>query len=621
MPSQRIPTLFTVFFTCGCLLGSAVAANNDVTATHFYVAPDGSDSNRGTRDQPFASLDRARQAVRAANKRMSSDMVVVLRGGVYWIDGTLSFDAADSGTDGHRVIYRAESGETPIISGGRLVAGWKRDAGGRWKAPAPIDDFRQLYVNGRRATRAKGDAPSALELDGEDGYSTTDVGMADWKNADDLEFCYFNIWAHTRCKARSIRREGDRAMITMLQPYFTHAKTKEGVQVTNPSQLQGVYLENALELLDEPGEWYLDRKSKMVYYMPRDGEEMTHAEVIVPALERLVELQGAIDRPVSNLAFQGITFAHGSWLRPSEIGFVDVQANAVLDWKKPLRREGGLFALHNEHVKTPSNLVCHAAKSVCFERCTFTKLGSGGIDLEYGAQDNVIVGCHFCDISGSAIQVGDVLKDDHHPDDPRKIIKNNSVTNNYIHDCGMDYWGSVGVFVGYTEATVIAHNEITQMPYSGISMGWGWGEEDAGGGPENYYQPFRYDTATPAKDNRVECNHIHHVAQKLHDTGAIYTLGNQPGSVIRTNHIHDVGNANGGLYAGLYPDEGSGLIEFTNNVVYGVAKPLHCNNQAQNRIDTCNIHDNYLGSNPEEAATIIDTAGLEPSYRDLLENR
>ena len=197
-----------------------------------------------------------------------------------------------------------------------------------------------------------------------------------------------------------------------------------------------------------------------------------------------------------------------------------------------MKRDGGLTAVHNEHLKSPANVVCHAAKSIRFERCTFTRLGGGGIDLEFGAQDNVDRPAAASTTSrASAIQIGDVLKDDHHPDDPRKIVKNNAVVNYYIHDCGVEYWGSVGVFAGYTEGTVIAHNEIARLPYSGISVGWGWGEEDAGGGNPNYHQPFKYDTPTPAKNNRIEYNHIHDVMQQDATTArAIYTLGNMPGT-------------------------------------------------------------------------------------------
>ena len=321
---------------------------------------------------------------------------------------------------------------------------------------------------------------------------------------------------------------------------------------------------------------------------------MTKVRVVAPAVEKLVELRGTLDQPVENVHFVGITFAEAGWLLPSEIGLVDVQANFLLNWKEPMRREQGITAVHNEQLKSPANVVCHAAKGLRFERCTFTRLGGAGIDVEFGSQDNVISGCRFHDISGTAVQVGDVLKDDHHPDDPRKIVKNNAVVNNYIHDCCVEYMGGVGVFAGYTDGTVIAHNEICRLPYSGISVGWGWGEEDAGGGAAHYYMPFKYDTPTPAGNNRMEYNHIHHVMNPLQDGGGIYTLGNMAGTVIRGNHIHD----NPGAPGGIYLDEGSGFIEVTGNVVYNVRTPMNYNNRNQNRIATCNEHDNFFGIRP-----------------------
>ena len=213
-----------------------------------------------------------------------------------------------------------------------------------------------------------------------------------------------------------------------------------------------------------------------------------------------------------------------------------------------------------------------------------------------------------------------MLKDDHHPDDPRMVVKNNTVMNNFIHDCCVEYMGGVGVFAGYTDGTVIGHNEICRLPYSGISVGWGWGEEDAGGGAESYYMPFKYDTPTPAGNNRMESNHIHQVMNPLQDGGGIYTLGNMAGTVIRGNHIHD----NPGVPGGIYLDEGSGFIEITGNVVYNVRTPMNYNNRNQNRIATCNEHDNYFGTGADrgtspEAKKIVDQAGLMPEYRDLLQ--
>ena len=587
---KRMPRPLAVPLLWGLLLAQPpVILGAAAVQMTFYVPPTGNDGDSGTEAKPFRSIERARDAVRRVNREMTGDVVVVLRGGTYRLDCTVVFDHRDSGTNGHRVVYRSPPGESAVLSGGRQIAGWVADAAGRWKAGATVGDFRQLYVNGVRAVRARGGPLPGAELFGEDGYRTTRAEMANWGNPDDVELCYYVTWTHSRCKVRSIARQGDHAVITMLQPWFRLARTKEGVRVKLPS-----YVENAFELLDEPGEWYLNRKTQTVYYIPRPGEDLRRAEVIAPAVERLIELRGTLDKPVRSIRFEGLTFADASWLRTSRIGLADVQANFLPDPEKPLKRMGAVTTVHNENLKSPSNVVCHAARGCRFERCTFTRLGSGGIDLEHGAQDNVIAGCHFHDISGTAIQVGDVLKGDHHPDDPRAIVKNNRIENNTIHDCCVEYQGGVGIFVGYTDATAIAHNEICRLPYSGVSVGWGWGEEDAGGGATHYHQPFRYKSPTPARNNRIEHNHIHHVMLERNDGGGVYTLSNQPGTVIRGNHIHD----NRGAPGGIYLDEGSGFIEVTGNLVYSVPRAMNFNNRAQNRIATCKVHDNFFGHRP-----------------------
>jgi len=580
----------------------------------FHVSTVGSDVNGGTEAAPFKTIERARDAVRKVNAKMTGDIVVLIAGGTYRLERTLVFEPADSGTGGHDVIYRAWPGETVILSGGRAVAGWKADAGGRWKASAPVDDFRQLYVGGVRAVRARGGPLPGAEFFGQDGYKTTAVAMAGWANLEDVEFRYPVTWTDTRLKVRGIAREGDRAVITMVQPAFTLARTKEGVQVKFP-----MAVENAIGLLDAPGEWYLDRRTRTVYYLPRPGEDMAKVEVVAPALERLVELRGTPAEPVHHLRFVGLTFADATWLAPGREGFVDVQANFRFDPDpaKRLERDGHVQVVHNEHLKSPSHIVCRAARAVRFEACTFTRLGSGGIDLECGSQACAIIGCEFYDISATAVQVGDVLKDDHHPDDPRRVVAGNTIANCYIHDVGVEFNGSVGIFVGYTDGTVIAHNEIAALPYSGVSIGWGWGEEDAGGGAPNYVQPFRYDKPTVARSNRCEFNHIHHVMQMLNDGGGIYTLSNQPGTVIRANHVHDSRGGPGGIYL----DEGSGFIEVTGNCVHDVPRPMNYNNKAQDRHKTCNEHDNFFDVKPGQDGfpqKVADEAGLEAPWRPLL---
>ncbi len=357
---------------------------------------------------------------------------------------------------------------------------------------------------------------------------------------------------------------------------------------------------------------------------------MGSAEVIVPALEDFVRVAGTLDRPVHDIRFEGITFAYASWLQPSRIGHVDVQANFTMPPSNLLVRAGNaqpsgagpaLFSpVLAEALRSPANVTLDAAKSIRFERCIFTHLGGAGLDIQHGSQDNIVSGTRFEDIAGSAIQIGDVI--DHHPADPRAVQRNNHVENCYIVDVANYYIAGVGIFVGYTDGTVLAHNEITQLPYSGISVGWGWGETDVDGG--GYYQPIRFDTPTVARNNRVEFNHVHHVTQLLWDGAGIYTLGIMPGSIIRGNHVHD----NPGVPGGIYLDEGSGQIEVTGNLVYNVkrwgnreARPMNFNNRRQNRIATCPVHDNHFYENrPPDAAfprDIAEKAGLEPAYGDI----
>ena len=153
---------------------------------------------------------------------------------------------------------------------------------------------------------------------------------------------------------------------------------------------------------------------------------------------------------------------------------------------------------------------------------------------------------------------------------------------------------------------------------------------DAGGGAKRYHVPYKYATPTPSGNNRIEHNHIHHVMKEFQDGGGIYTLGNMPGTIIRGNHIHD----NWGIPGGIYLDEGSGFIEITGNVAYNVYRGVHYNNRKQNRIATCNEHDNFFGIRPDdlegprtpdgapparpEIRQILDKAGPIPKYRDIL---
>ncbi|HPO12496.1 MAG TPA: right-handed parallel beta-helix repeat-containing protein [Candidatus Hydrogenedentes bacterium] len=595
----------------------AVPMRDTTNHAKFYVSPDGSDDNPGTKELPVKTIQKARDMLRDQTVDKTKDFTVVLRGGVYRLDAPLTFGPRDSGKKGGRVIYAAAPEETPVISGGVLIAGWEQESNGRWKASVPLKDFRQLYVNGKRAQRARGICPENVErygdqksIDADAGFLFPDGAMADWKNPGAMELGFYNSWSHMICRVERITRDlQGRAVVKMLQPWFTLTSNKEGVQAKLPE-----YMENALELLDEPGEWYYDRQDKILYYLPRDSEDMTKAEVAAPQLETLMRVEGRAGQTVRNIVFHGITFADATWTRPNRIGHPDVQANFCFNNTNIFTRDGSLVNVHNEYIKSPANVVLRQAEGCRFEGCTFTRLGGAGLDIERGSKNNFVNVCEFFDISGSAIQVGDVLAVDHHPKTPGQITRNNRIANNRIHDIGMEYQDSIGVFGGYVDGTIIAHNEIFQLPYSGVSVGWGWGEEDAGGGAyENI--PYRYVSPTPSGANQIVANHIHHVMLRRNDGGGIYMLGNQPATVIRDNYIHDNGPDGPG---GIYLDEGSGFIEVTNNSVYSVPTAMNYNNRAQDRITTCFEHDNFfdiMPNQPEFSQAVADHAGLESAYR------
>ena len=273
--------------------------------TAFYVAPSGSDANPGTEAKPFATIEKARQAVRAVNKEMTGDIVVVLRGGIYPIDRTIAFDADDSGTGGHNVIYRAQAGETPIISGGKPVVGWQAGPEGTLEGAGPgrtISASCTSTAIGRRGPGARRPPDSNLpaKTATRPRPSTWPTGRipAIWSSATPSS----GPTRGARCRASSGKATGRSSPCS--SPTSPRPRPRRACNVATPPDSR-CYIENALELLDEPGEWYLDRTAKTVYYMPRQGEDMTKAEVIAPAVEKLVELRGTLDRPVHNIQFRG----------------------------------------------------------------------------------------------------------------------------------------------------------------------------------------------------------------------------------------------------------------------------------------------------------------------------
>jgi hypothetical protein len=577
-------------------VGSGLAAERSA-GVEFYVAPNGSDAGPGTKDKPFATIAKARDAVRAVVRSgLKANVQVQLRAGVHRPEETLTFGPEDSGTERFSITYAAYPGEQVTVSGGRPIVGWKKGEGAVWVAPVPgVKDgwyFRHLFVNGRRAIRARTPNEDAKEPSWTLSGATLAADLSRytltlpkgllgaWSNPTDIEVMVAGNWEINRLPVQSIDRE---AGVVVLAP--PHAQGHEAIR---PGPGRWCHFENAPELLDQPGEWCLDRPTATLRYWPLPGEDMSRAEVIAPALQRLVEVKGTAAHPVRNLHFRGICFEHTSLPLPPG-GHLGIQACHCTVGK----------SWHGAWGRVPAAIRWDYVERSSLEDGALAHLGSCGIELVTSCRDNLIQGNHITDVSGNGIMLGG-------PRDEAEVPKRNRISNNHVHACGVEYYGAVGIWVGFAQQAVIAHNLVHDLPYSGISVGWQWNP-----------QP------TPCKENTIEFNHVYDVMNRLCDGGCIYTLGFQPGTVIRGNHLHDAHRsryAQGAPNNGMFIDEGSKGFLFERNVIYNTAAELVRFNQCSR--DWHTWRDNHFGPEAEvkkAGQEIIAQAGLEPPYRQRLQ--
>jgi len=601
------------------------------TAVEFWVAPDGNDANPGTPAQPLASIATAqRQAreLRRLNQVGTDEPVrIILRGGVYQLDSPLFFRPEDSGTETSPTLIEAAPNEQPVVSGGVPIQGWTKAKGkipglpsaarGQvWVADAPkfggrLLEFRQLWVNDRKAIRARepnGDTLNRLvawdKTNQAAWVSTPALGAV--RHPAQLEMIIDQVWEIAVLRVKSIRLDGGKACLTFQQPEskieFEHPwpPVEVGTNYHAP-----FLLANAIAFLDSPGEWFEDLAAGKVYYWPRPGEDLTRTRVVAPALENLVRAEGMPDRPVEHLAFRGVRFEHATWLRPSEAGHVPLQASMFMLDAYRLKPKGTAERpkLDNQAWlgRAPGGVTVANANHVSFARCRFEHMASAGLDFQSGTHDDLIEGCVFRDLGGNGMQIGkfaDPGRETHlayNPADEREICTHEIIANNLVTDCGTEDWGSVGIAAGYVRQTAIQHNEISHLPYTGISLGWGWTR-----------------ATNCMRDNVIYANHIHHVATRMGDTAGIYTLSAQPGTVVNENSVHDivmspyVPDPDHWFY--LYLDEGSSYITVRDN---------WC--PAKKFLKNANGPGNVWGNNgPMVSEKIKTAAGLETSFLDIL---
>lgn len=613
-----------LFVTAICILCS-----HWLLAGEIWISPKGSDFNDGTCQSPKATLTsalrQAREWRRTEDNRIQGGITIYMEGGTYAFYEPVFIRPEDSGTKESPTIIRSVGDEKVILSGGISIKGWKKQ-GKVWVADVPVFngrplDFRQLWVNGKKAVRAR---------DVEDFEKMNRICSVDEKNeilyvpavsirrlidnkgnlkAKYAEMVLHQMWCVANLRIRSVEVQGDSAAIRFHQPesriQFEHPWPRP--MVTTDGHNSAFYLTNARELQDVPGEWYHDIDARKVYYYPREGEKMQEAEVIVPAVETLVRVEGTLDRPVCHIRFEKITFSYTTWMRPSEKGHVPLQAGMYLTdgyridpkmqrnyLNHPLDNQGWLG-------RPAAAVRVVAARQIDFERCQFEHLGSTGLDYEEAVQGGVVRGCLFHDIAGNGLLVGSfspAAHETHLPYDPadrREVCTQQQINNCYFTEIGNEDWGCLAIAAGYVGDVNIEHNEISEVPYSGISLGWGWTQ-----------------TVNCMRNNRVHANLIHHYAKHMYDVAGIYTLGSQPKSYVTENCVHSiykpgyVHDPNHWFY--LYTDEGSSFITVRDNWTEG-------EKYLQNANGPGNVWEN---NGPKVDSVIRERAGLEAGYKDLL---
>ncbi len=546
------------------VVGTVTDSQPQQAEADFYVATNGDDAwsgrlpdlNAAGTDGPFATLARARDAIRQlkATEGLEGPVTVMVRGGAYYLATPVIFGPEDSGTEDCPITYMAYPGEKPVLSGGKEITGWQRGEGQLWVAEVPEVKagqwyFRQLFVNGERRYRARlpqqgyYEVVEAAEPERRAfRYNPGDIDPS-WHNLEDVELVSLQFWTEGRFPITQIDEE-------------THTVTLAGETWRPITWCKGYYIDNVYEGLAEPGDWYLDRHTGVLYYWPLPGEDMTRAEVIAPTTEQLVCFQGDVEAQelVHHVTLCGLTFYYSTWLLPTD-GFNLMQAEVPA-------QPGGMTCgpdipfgadIPQAHGPVPFAVRAEGAHHLSLEDNEIAHTGAWGIELSRGCQDNRIVGNHMHDLGAGAIRVGETQK-------PEKEIEKacrTEISDNHIHDGCTVYLGAPGIWIGQGNHNRIAHNEIHGAFEWAISVGWDW--------------DF---TPNPARDNIIEYNHIHHLGEsELGTHGVIYMLGISPGTVIRHNLIHHI--TGGGF--GIVLDAGCAGILVENNICHHTERGFHFN--------------------------------------------
>ncbi|WP_379740529.1 hypothetical protein [Flavobacterium ponti] len=554
----------------------------------LFVSTTGNDTNPGTQTQPFLTIAKAQQVARTLIPAMTQDVVISINDGTYFINQTLNFTGQDSGINGFNVIYRAINRGAVAINGGVLLTNWQlHDAANNiYKTQLdPNLNVRTFFVNNERAQRARTVDGTGWTSDAANKKFNCPSSVNTWNEKSELEVVINDVWRQQRVPISTVNNgiaSVDDTFLNINQWALFPSGTTQ-------------YIENAYELLNDFGEWYYSKSTGVLYYKPRPNENILTINALLPRLENIVNLN-----QVQYLNFDGISFEGTTRFKTNIRGYFHSQGDIEFDWTSS---EAAV-----QLVKT---------KNVLFKSCSFNKLGTSGISLFYGCTENAVFNCTFNDISGVAISLSQPQINSSGINLNNTAVAvvedNNWIYNNAISNIGVEYFGHPAIMVGSGTRHLICNNDIYNVPYSGIHVGWGWNN-----------------TIKITENSLIAFNRINSVMTKMHDGGGIYTIGSMPNTVIKNNYIQDVDVSHDGH--ALYPDEGSANIKWATNVVGLPVKNwmyLWSNNSINNQIinnfsqspskvivgaTNSDVNNTIIfGEWPLAAKKIINAAGIIPN--------
>ena len=599
---KKVLAIFSIVILILLLAPSAIVFADESNPYTYYVDANAKDGGDGSSKHPFKTIKQAQEHVRSISieERKTSTPAIIIKDGIYYIDETLTFTEEDSFAS-----YGAASGANPILCGGDLIEGkWQDEGNGIYSIPYNRDKkLRSLYVNGKRCYMTS----KTIQGMGSTGSYSVTKDSAPWawedvqaksgvklftkeldentRNQDDIELMTQTTWNTTIVCVESLEKSGGSIIANLQMPYAAIAQNLTSSNAYKFSGQNTVY--NVFEWLDEEGEFYFDKTEKKLYYKPREGENLKKATVIAPKVETIINIEGTDkDHKVENLSFYGLKFAYTDW---SLVEIDGSHGRATNQGAAPMvnlyneNQDGTVFhnSIYRAYDVGPATVMMQSADNIKFSNNVICHTGNDALSMPNDVTNVKAEGNIIYDIAGTSLLIGHpqhmyigdkgsskgIFSDKELYDvNKEALCEKIEITNTYISDIGVLFAGNPGVMIYAGKDIAFEHNIVQNVPYSGISIGWGWWNMNG-----NIDSVVPGEPMACTSNIKILSNKFLNSLTKLSDGGAIYTLGAMEGTKISNNYIKDVAvgkeKPEVDKIRGIHLDEGSAYIYGEKNVI------------------------------------------------------